>query len=133
MTHDQAITQLRQLAAGADRARLAGELKLANEIAEDAKLAAPGSLPSQISVTQNETATTVIGGPELSAYVNYGTGNFAKEYVESLPEDQQIEARKFFISGKGHGAARPFFTNAIFKHQDEIIPVIEQELLNLTK
>jgi hypothetical protein len=133
MNHAQAIAQLQALAKGAQQAMKVGELKVAEEIVADAKLAAPGSLPSHIYATQTETETVVVGGPDISAYVEFGTGNFAKEYVQSLPPEWKEEAIKFFITGKGHGAPQPFFFPAVLKHQDEILTAVEQELMKLTK
>src|ERR1051325_1052125 len=133
MNHDQAIAQLQALAKGAQAAMKAAELKVATEIAEDAKSAAPGSLPGQIYATQNNKETIVVGGPDISAYVEFGTGIFAKEYVASLPEEWKEEAIKFFITGKGHGAPHPFFFPAVLKHQDEVLIAVEAELMKLTK
>jgi len=133
MNHEQAIAQLQALAKGAQAAMKAGELKVATEIVEDSKAAAPGSLPGHIYATQNETETIVFGGPEIAAYTEFGTGNFAKEYVASLPEEWKQEAIKFFITGKGHGAPHPFFFPAVLKHQDEILIEVEAELMKLTK
>lgn len=133
MNSEQAIAQLRGLLTESDAAMKRGELKAANLIADDAKSAAPGSLPSKIFVTQDETATTVIGGDELSAYLEFGTGNFAKEYVANLPEEVRQEALKFFVSGKGRGAAQPFFFPSIFRHQPDILIAIEEELSKLAK
>lgn len=133
MNSQQAIEQLKNLEKESRQAMKRGELKIATKIANDAKSNAPGSLPSGIYVEQTETETVIIGGQEIAAYVNYGTGNFAKEYVASLPESQQEEARKFFISGKGHGSPNPFFTNSIFRHEQEILPAIDEELQKLAK
>lgn len=133
MNSQQAIEQLKALDRDTKAAMRRGELKVANKIANEAKSLAPGSLPSGIYVEQTENATTIVGGENIAAYVNFGTGNFAKEYVASLPESQQEEARKFFISGKGHGSPNPFFTNSIFRHEQEILPAVEEELQKLAK
>lgn len=133
MTPTQAIAQLTNLKNESRSAMMRGEKTVADIIVEEAKAAAPGSLPSGIFDSQTETVTTIVGGEELAAYVNYGTGNFAKEYVGSLPESQQEEARKFFISGKGHGSPNPFFTNAIFRNEKKILAEIDLELQKLAK
>ena len=101
MTHSEAIAQLRQLEQGARKAMQAGELKVANEIAEDAKLAAPGSLPSGIYVTQNETETVVVGGEDIAAYVEFGTGTMNVRANFSVFKNDPLivnEAGKFIVS-----------------------------------
>lgn len=136
MTSEEAIAQLRGLLTESDAAMKRGELKAANLIAEDAKAAAPGSLPSKIYVTQDEDVTTVIGGDDLSAWVEFGTGtenvklNFA---VFGNDMEMIKEAEKFIQTRLGHGLAHPFFWPAIFRHREDIMLAIEEELSKLAK
>lgn len=131
MTSEEAIAQLTKLPELAEEARRRAELEVANIIANEARSAAPGSLGSKIFTEQSENATTIIGGNDLSAWVEFGTGNFAKEYVATLPKEWQDEAMKFFISGKGRGHAQPFFFPSVFRHRDDILAQVELELQKL--
>jgi hypothetical protein len=134
MTHDEAIAQLQSLEQGVKEAMKASELKIAKEIVQDAKSMAPGSLKNGIYFTQTEDGTEIVGGDNLAAYVNYGTGEFAEAYTQSLPPDIRQEAYDlFFVSGKGHGHANPFFTSPVLLHSEELLPNIEEELKNLIK
>lgn len=135
---DFAVGQLKNLQRNADQARRTAELTVANRIAEEAKINAPGNLGSKISVEQTETTTTVIGGANLSAYIEFGTGdaNVTKTLSEAPEGFQAImteEAAQFFVSGKGNLSAKPFFFPAIFANEPDIIPEVEAELLKLTQ
>lgn len=133
MTTEQAIQQLQELDIKTRDAMRRGELKAAEIIANQAKAIAPGSLANKISIEQTENTTTIIGGDEFSAYVEFGTGIYAKEYVSTLPPEVREEAIKFFVTGKGHGSPHPFFFPAIFANQDKIIEFVNEELQTLAK
>lgn len=130
----QAIADLKQLEKRTKEAMKKGERIIADKIAIEAITMAPGSLKSKISVTQSDGVTTIIGGDDLSAYVEFGTGDFAALYVKSLPVDIAKEAYDlFFVSGKGKGQPHPFFFPAAFKEIPNLIPAIEAELAKLNK
>jgi hypothetical protein len=112
-------------------ARLAvrrGELTVANRIAEEARAEAPGSLGSKISVEQTEDETIIDAGDELSAYVEFGTGQNAEDFLAGKPDEQVAEAKKFFVNGQGTLKAHPFFFPAIYRHRDEISEEVDNEL-----
>lgn len=133
MTPEQAISQLQNLGNNSRLAMKKAEKTIADRIANDAKSDAPGSLPIGISVSQTENQTTIIAGEEIAAYVEFGTGDYAKEYVATLPAEIQEDAEKFFISGKGHGRTHPFFFPAIERHQGELNDELDNELQKLAK
>lgn len=105
--------------------------KTANKIVQDAKSAAPGSLSTGIFSIQSPMQAQVIGGDEFAAYVDFGTGDFAKEYVATLPPDVQAEAMEFFVNGKGKGHPTPFFFPSVFRNSPQLLIDLEIELQKL--
>lgn len=133
MNTKQAVAQLQDLDKKTKEAMRKGEARFANVVVQEAKSKAPGSLPSKIGYLQANNMTDIIGGDELSAYVEFGTGEFAAAYVASLPKEAQDEARKFFVNGKGKGRPQPFFFPSIFANQDKLLELINEELQKLAK
>lgn len=133
---EEALGPLRALQKGAKKAKSAAELTVAKRIAESAAVAAPGSLGSKIRVSQSSEETLVDAGDELSAYVEFGTGdiNVTRNFA-AFGDDPLLteEARKFFVSGKGSLNAHPFFFPAIYRHRDEISEEVDKELTKLTQ
>lgn len=125
---EQTLQPLRNLQAHAREAANRAELTIAERIAESARIAAPGSLGGKISVTQTGQETIIDAGDELSAYVEFGTGQNAEVFLAGKPEEQVAEAKKFFVNGEGTLQAHPFFFPAIYQHRDEIIEELEKEL-----
>jgi len=107
------------------------ELTVANRIADEARAEAPGSLGNKISVEQTEDETIIDAGDELSAYVEFGTGQNAEAFLAGKPDEQVAEAKKFFVNGEGTLKAHPFFFPAIYRHRDEIIEEVNNELSKL--
>ena len=133
MNTKQAIAQLDGLNKKTREAMRKGEARFANVVVQEAKSRAPGSLPNKIGYLQANNVTDIIGGDELSAYVEFGTGEFAAAYVASLPKEAQDEARKFFVNGKGKGNPQPFFFPSIFANQEKLLQFIDDELGKLEK
>lgn len=128
-----ALAPLKSLQRNALEAKQRAEFTVANRIAEQARAHAPGSLGSKISVIQTGEETIIDGGDELSAYVEFGTGNanVTANLIEfGSDPDMVAEAAKFFVSGKGTLASQPFFFPAIFENRDELFPELEKELNN---
>lgn len=130
---NQAQQELKQLQAKIKQAQRAGEKKVADEIAREAKQRAPGSLANGIVVTQTENETIIDGGGELAAYAEFGTGQNAEAYLSTQPTEIVNEALKFFVDGTGRTPAQPFFFPPIMANKDKIIPAVEAELQKISK
>jgi hypothetical protein len=128
-----AYAELRGLEKSAKQAQKRGELRAAEIIATEARAAAKGSLVNKIGVGQTEVSTTIIGGDDFSAYVEFGTGDNAKAYVSTLPKEAQAEALKFFVNGKGRSMPAPFFFPSIFRNRDKIFLYVDEELNKIGK
>lgn len=128
---NDALSPLNDLLKGAAEAKSRAELTVANRIAESARIAAPGSLAGKINVQQDGQETIIDAGDELSAYVEFGTGQNAESFLAGKPEEQVAEAKKFFVNGQGTLNAHPYFFPAIYMHRDELPEEIDIELSKL--
>lgn len=128
---EEALAPLLALQKGAKEAKNRAELIVAERIMESAKITAPGSLGSKISVSQTDEETMIDAGDELSAFIEFGTGQNAATFLAGKPEEQVAEAKKFFVNGKGTLNAQAFFFPAVYEHIEELPAEIEKELTNL--
>lgn len=108
----------------------------ARKIVSNAASNAPGSIGGMISSESGELSAVVSvsdAAGDYPAFVEFGTGDFAKEYVATLPPEWQEEAMKFFVNGKGTGHPYPYFFPAVIKNTPGLIEGIEKELQKLAK
>lgn len=140
MTPQQAIAQLQQVAKQSREAMRKAEFTVVNTIATDAISLAPedtGALIESIRVGQDATGSEVVVEAPYSGWVEFGTAGIAtKTYLTSLPQDQQEEAQKFFVSGKGSNppqGPRPFFFPSVLAHQEDIYVELDKELAKLAE
>lgn len=130
---NDSLSPLNALLKGAREAVNKAELNVANRIAEQARSAAPGSLGSKISVIQTGEETTIDAGDDLSAYVEFGTGVNAGNFLKGKPQEQIDEAWKFFAGGEGTLQPHPYFFPAIYEHIDELPGEIDKQLSELAE
>lgn len=133
MNSAQAIAQLQKVLQNSKPAMRKGEKKIADRIVSQAKSAAPGSLADKIFAEQTEEETTIIGGDELSAYIEFGTGEFAAAYLANQPQEVVDEAAKFKTPIPGRTFTQPFFFPAIFRNKEKITESVDDELQKLAK
>ena len=125
----QALKNLQALQERTRKAMRRGEKKVADKIAADARSNAPvdkGLLIASIGVEQNENSTTVFAGAGYAAYQEFGTGPLVE-----VPLGLEDYAKEFKITGEGNTSPQPFFFPAVFKHQEEIVTAVEEELSKL--
>lgn len=77
----------------------------------------PGSMSGEV-VFQNFYAP----------YVNFGTGQNAANYLGSVDKEWAAYARQFFVNGKGHIRATPFFTSAVDEERPKLIKRVTEIL-----
>ena len=131
MTPAEAISQLQGIAKGSKKAMKKAELRIAEKIANEARSNAPkdsGELVNSIGVEQDDELTTVFVGVSYAPYVEFGTGSLV-----SIPNGLEEEARQFFINGKGHTSAQPFFFPAVFAIIDKLDEYLDEELSKLAE
>lgn len=93
------------------------------EINAEQKRRAPvdmGLLRSSLNVVKvaplNWQIVSAGPGSSYSAFLEFGSG----PYVE-IPNGLEEEARLFYVNGKGHTRAQPFFFSPFLNSRDEII------------
>ncbi len=69
---------------------------------------------------------SVVANKFYAPYVEFGTGDYAAEYVQTLPEEIQAYAMTFYVNGKGHMPAAPFMFPNVVKEQPLLIERIKQ-------
>lgn len=88
-----------------------------NVSSSDSQAIDNGQLKASISAnTTKYLHKTVNCNVNYAAYVEFGTGPFAAQYVKTLPEEIQKYAMTFYVNGKGQMPARPFLFPAFFKN-----------------
>ncbi len=140
----QALGPLRALQQGVLEAKKKAEKTVADNIALTAKSRATGHIAGLIGVSETDKGTSVYVGQdgpesELAAYIEFGTGTVnVEDTILSVAAKYGIqdtgaidEAFKFIKTKLGHGKSQPFFFPAIYEHQDELIPEIDNELQKL--
>lgn len=117
----------------AKKTKVSNEIKAtAYDIVAEAQTRAPvdlNALRGSIRVNSvTELGAEVGVGAYYAAYVEFGTGNYAAQYLASQPEEIQAYARTFFVNGKGHMHAAPFFYPAVYKHYGLLVKRLINEL-----
>ena len=68
---------------------------------------------------------------ELAAFIEFGTGVSAANYVPTLDPEFQAIAQKYYKNGKGTLIKHPFLLPAWFKHEPTVVPKIKKALENI--
>jgi hypothetical protein len=67
-------------------------------------------------LTQLIQASSFANAP-IAAYINFGTGTFAAQYLAGLPADIQELARQYYVNGQGRLPANPYLTNPYLRER----------------
>lgn len=59
------------------------------------------------------------GGVDYAAYVEFGTGLFASQYLSGMPKEIKTYAFTFYVNGKGRMPAQPFLIPAYLKYRKQ--------------
>lgn len=84
-----------------------------------------------VEVGDNGYRVTIFSGEEMAAYVEFGTGLWARAYLAGQPIEMKVEAIKFFINGKGKTPARPYLFPAFYRNRDWLIPELDRRIQRL--
>lgn len=68
------------------------------------------------------------GASNLAAYLEFGTGISAANYVPTLDTEWQAVAMRYYVNGKGTLVKHPFLLPAWFKHEPTVVPKIKAAL-----
>lgn len=66
--------------------------------------------------------------PELAAYSEFGTGNFAATLLAPYPDDWRNMAMDYYVNGKGVLPSKPSLYQAYSKHTANITDEIAKQL-----
>lgn len=66
---------------------------------------------------------------ELAIYVEFGTGQSAKTYLSTVPDEFKAVAARYYINGKGSIVNRPYLLPAYFKYS----VLFQKEMKELVK
>lgn len=113
---------------------VADEIEIvARTIQSDAKSLAPveySFLRNSINVEGSGLSWTVYANAFYAPYVEFGTGQFARNTVQALPGEWKEHAAEFYVNGNGHQPAQPFLYPAVRKAEETISVNIERVLQN---
>lgn len=103
------------------------------EMATKAKQKSPvdtGLLRNSIAVLKEDKFKyRLVDNARYAAYVEFGTGPLAKNYIPSLDKEWQEYANEFKRSKPGHTPAQPFFYPSVM----EIFPIMIKRMENIIK
>jgi len=89
-----------------------------------------GSLRLSIGVIKDRPLSYILrANARYAAYVEFGTGKYAKRYVNGLEEYWRILAKKYYKNGKGKTDKHPFFYPAVM----ETLPTIYRRIKAVLK
>lgn len=91
----------------------------------------PTSLVSSYALTVEKNRVIIWTENEIAAYIEFGTGQYATNYLSSQPQEVREQAIQFYVSGDGTMPANPYLFPAYFKYRDEIVKVLDQRIQEL--
>lgn len=101
-----------------------------NDAANAAKTNLPAkcsNLASSISsVKKGELEYQLRADKDYAAYVEFGTGDFASEYVPSLEPEWQKLAESYYVNGSGKLPEEPYFYPAVTDMWAKMIKEIQK-------
>jgi len=100
----------------------------------DAANAAKANLPAKYSslaasisdIKKGELQYQLRADKDYAAYVEFGTGDYAAEYVSSLEPEWQELAESYYVNGQGKLPEEPYFYPAVKNMFQNIIKEIEK-------
>ena len=81
---------------------------MAQKVVSNAESAAPEFIRPEIAYIGENAKYTISTTSNLSAYIEFGTGNYAKALLSSYPTEWVDMARTFYINGLGRTPAMPY-------------------------
>lgn len=99
-------------------------LEFANKMLD----AIPSELRGSFTLTVQNRRVTLWTDNEMAAYIEFGTGKFAKSYLSGQPNIVKEEAIQFFKTGTGTIPDDPYLFPAFFKWKDWAISEIDKRI-----
>lgn len=73
------------------------------------------------SITKTENRVELYSDNNISAYIEFGTGQFAKNYLSGQSEEMKEDAMKFYVNGQGTMDSQPYLFPAYYKYKNEMV------------
>lgn len=126
---DSVLRQLNNLQTGLDAKMMQVFSKYATIIMNEAIANAPKSAKTNTGMevdTTNNRVTIYFDG-DMAGWLEFGTGIYASNLLQSRPLEWKKEAMKFFVNGKGRNPAKPY----LYPAYERNIPQMMVELENV--
>ena len=102
-------------------------------MATEAKQRAPvdtGRLRGSISANKvKDYLYELVAQVDYAAYLEFGTGKYASNYVPSIDEEWQILAKQFYKNGQGRTPERPY----LYPSYKRVLPILYKDLEQITE
>ena len=105
--------------------------EVGNETLQRAESMKPSEVEESGSVEFFDSGFVIKYNGDISAYVEFGTGEFARSYLADKDTEIKDEAMKFYKNGKGRTKTQPYLYPAMIWALDEIPKRIEKEVTNI--
>lgn len=80
-----------------------------------------GEVRSTWSITKSGNRVELYSDNNISAYIEFGTGQFAKNYLSGQSEEMKEDAMKFYVNGQGTMDAQPYLFPVYYKYKNELV------------
>lgn len=104
----------------------------AKSIAQEAKSRCRSeNVRSSIRVTSSDGKWHIETEGKISAYVEFGTGNYAQALLSTMPDDWVDMAREFYVNGLGRVPASPYLYPSYRQGKKELLENIKKNIESL--
>lgn len=113
-------------------------LEWAQKIYNDAMAGLPAGATAikatyRIETSRGGWTVKIVTENEIAAYIEFGTGSFAANYLAGQPKEVSDDAIKFFVNGEGTMPARPYLFPAYYKNREAFIVDLNKKFERLVK
>lgn len=99
------------------------------EVVTKAKGYAPGFIAPSINLERKgEFQYSLNADNRVSAYFEFGTGPYAKEYIPGIQEEWQLIASDYYVDGSGTTPEQPFMYKAYNETMPRVFDKIQKDL-----
>lgn len=80
-----------------------------------------------VTVNVADNRVEIYFDTDLAGWIEFGTGIYAKNLLQSRPREWKDEAMKFFVNGSGRMPAQPYLYPAFINNRDKLIQELDRE------
>lgn len=86
------------------------------------------NIRSTFSIVKDKKGSYIYSDEVIAAYIEFGTGNYAREYLNGRPQEMVDEAIKFYVNGQGTMPAQPYIFPAYYKYKEGLTKEIDKRI-----